>query len=91
MSVGLPVLRGKPGRPRLSASRRKSTRIVVRFTEEQFERLRGEAEAQGIRLSELIRRRSLQGREYDDRIGDLASAAAAVRRLLRSKHGLLNT
>ena len=78
---------GKPGRPRLSAARRKSARVVVRFTKRQFLKLQSEAEDSGITVAELVRQRSLQKRRDDDSLDDLGFPRL---RLSRRGRGFLN-
>ena len=56
---------GKPGRPRLSASKRKTARVVVRFTKRQLTKLQSEADDADTTLAELVRQRSLQKRKHD--------------------------
>ena len=58
----------RKGRPKLSSSQRKTARIVVRFTKRQFNRLKAEADDEGISLGELVRRKTLQKRD-DDSLG----------------------
>lgn len=51
----------RTGRPRLTNGRKRSAQVGVRFTESEFAQLKVDANASGMRVTDLVRRRATMG------------------------------